>query len=314
MNSLTPLQREEYLATRGIIFNIQRFSIHDGPGIRTIVFLKGCPLRCQWCSNPESQEPKPALMFSAKKCISCGTCERVCPLHAISFHSSPYPSIDRAICDKCGRCVGECCTQALYFEGRSESVEKVLAEVVKDRAFYENSGGGMTLSGGEVLAQPSFAYALLAAARDLGLHTAIETTGFTQPDVLLKIVSEVDLVLYDFKHYDSARHLEKTGVDNDRILENLKMLCEKKQLLVVRIPIIPGFNDSLDDAREFGRILSEMKVEEVNLLPFHQMGEHKYELLEKEYLYHGVKSIREETLAEYRQIMADYNLDVKIGG
>jgi pyruvate formate lyase activating enzyme len=314
MSNLTPEQQASYLATRGIVFNIQRFSIHDGPGIRTIVFLKGCPLRCQWCSNPESQDPKPALMFSQKKCISCGTCEQACPLKAISFKASPYPTIDRSICDNCGRCVEECCTQALYFEGRSESVEQVLAEVAKDRAFYENSGGGLTLSGGEVLAQPTFAYALLAAAQDMGLHTAIETTGFAQPEVLLKVVSKVDLILFDFKHYDSARHLEKTGVDNDLILENLKRLCEIRQPLVVRIPVIPGFNDSMEDAREFGRILSDLKVEEINLLPFHQLGEHKYDLLGKAYPYHGVKSIREENLAEYRQIMADFDLDVKIGG
>lgn len=314
MNNLTEEQRQAYLATRGIIFNIQRFSIHDGPGIRTIVFLKGCPLRCEWCSNPESQDPKPALLFSEKKCISCGTCEQACPIQAISFKGSPYPSIDRSICDNCGKCVEACCTGALYFEGRSETVEHVLAEVIKDQAFYENSGGGLTLSGGEVLAQPTFAHALLAAAQDMGLHTAIETTGFAQPDVLLKVVSKVDLVLYDFKHYDPVRHLEKTGVDNAQILENLKMLCDLGQPLVVRIPVIPGFNDSLEDAREFGRILSAFKVEEINLLPFHQMGEHKYDLLGKDYLYHGVKSIREESLAEYRQIMADFDLDVKIGG
>ncbi len=314
MNDLTTEQRQEYLSTRGIVFNIQRFSIHDGPGIRTIVFLKGCPLRCAWCSNPESQDPKPVLLFSQKKCISCGTCEKVCPLKAITFNSSPYPIIDRSICDSCGRCVEECCTEALYFEGKSRTVEEVIAEVEKDRAFYTNSGGGLTLSGGEVLAQPRFAYALLAIAQDRGLHTAIETTGFAQPEVLQKVVSKVDLVLYDFKHYDAVRHLAKTGVDNALIISNLQMLCEKKQPLVVRIPVIPGFNDSLEDAAEFGRILSAFKVEEVNLLPFHQMGEHKYTLLDKEYQYHGTKSIREENLAEYRQIMADFDLDVKIGG
>lgn len=314
MNELTPGQRQEFLDTRGIVFNIQKFSIHDGPGIRTIVFLKGCPLRCLWCSNPESQDPKPVLLFSQKKCISCAICEKVCPLKAISFGDSHYPIIDRSICDGCGKCVQECCTEALYFEGKSQSVEEILFEVNKDRPFYDNSGGGLTLSGGEVLAQPTFAYALLASAKDQGLHTAIETTGFAQPEILLKIVSQVDLVLYDFKHYDSARHKEKTGVDNELILSNLKMLCEQKQPLVVRIPIIPEFNDSLADAAEFGRILSEFKVEEVNLLPFHQMGEHKYNLLDKDYQYHGYKSIREESLIEYRQIMADFDLDVKIGG
>ncbi len=314
MSELTPEQRNTYLATRGIVFNIQRFSIHDGPGIRTIVFIKGCPLRCQWCSNPESQDPKPVLMFSQKKCISCGLCEKACPLDAISFVDSPYPKIDRSICDNCGKCAEVCCTEALYMEGKSMSVEEAMTEVMKDKPFYDNSGGGLTLSGGETLAQPNFAHALLAIAKDRGLHTAAETTGFAQPEVLKKIVSKLDLVLYDFKHVDPVRHLEKTGVDNTQILENLKMLCEMKVPLVVRIPIIPGFNDALSDAAEFGRLLSELKVEEVNLLPFHQMGEHKYELLGKPYAYKGVKSLREESLVEYRQIMADFDLDVKIGG
>ena len=314
MSELSEEQRQAYLDTRGIVFNIQRFSIHDGPGIRTIVFIKGCPLRCLWCSNPESQDPRPVLMFSQKKCISCGLCEKACPLHAISFGDSPYPKIDRAICDNCGKCAEVCCTDALYMEGQSRSVEEVMAEVVKDRAFYNNSGGGLTLSGGETLAQPTFAYALLAIAKDQGLHTAAETTGFAPPEVLLKVVSKLDLVLYDFKHFDPVRHLEKTGVDNTLILSNLKMLCEMKKPVVARIPIIPGFNDSLADAAGFGQILSEYKVDEVNLLPFHQMGEHKYDLLGRDYFYRGVKSIREESLAEYRQIMADFDLDVKIGG
>lgn len=314
MSSLQTDLLQSYLDTRGIVFNIQRFSIHDGPGIRTIAFLKGCPLRCLWCSNPESQDPKPVLQFSQKKCISCGVCAEVCPKKAISFGSSPYPQIDRSLCDGCGDCVEACCTGALYFEGKSMSVEEVLVEVEKDRAFYDNSGGGLTLSGGEVLYQPTFAHALLAVAQDRGLHTAIETTGFAQAEVLLKVVSMTDLVLYDFKHFDSRKHIANTGVDNDLILSNLRLLCERGQPMVIRIPVIPGFNDSLEDAAGFGRILSELKVEEINLLPFHQMGEHKYELLGQDYEYRGRKSIREESLVEYRQIMADFDLDVKIGG
>ena len=302
------------LKQKGIIFNIQRFSIHDGPGIRTIVFLKGCPLRCQWCSNPESQVRKPVLMFNSRNCISCHACESACPLAAISFGDGKYPNIDRNLCDGCGQCVASCCATALYFEGYWATVEEVLKEVLKDVPFYKNSGGGITLSGGEALVQAGFAYALLASSKEQGLHTTVETTGLARPEILMKIAEKTDLFLYDVKHYDSARHQAHVGFDNLQILDNLRLLIESGKPLVARIPVIPGFNNSLEDAAHFGRLLKDLQIEEINLLPFHQMGQHKYEMLGMEYLFKGVKGLNEEDLEEYRQIMADFGLDVKLGG
>lgn len=314
MNNLQLAPEINYLKQRGVIFNIQRFSIHDGPGIRTIVFLKGCPLRCQWCSNPESQTRKPVLMFNAKNCISCHECEKACPLGAISFVNGIHPTIDRNLCDGCGLCVAACCTGALSFEGRWATVEEVLKEVKKDEAFYRNSGGGITLSGGEALIQAGFAYALLAESKRQGLHTAVETTGMTRPEVLMRIAEQTDIFLYDVKHHDTEKHQAYTGVPNAQILDNLRLLIGSGKQVVARIPVIPGFNNSLEDAEQYGRLLSGLHVEEVNLLPFHQMGQHKYDMLGMEYSFAGVRSINEEDLAQYRQVMADFDLDVKLGG
>lgn len=304
----------DYLKQRGIIFNIQRFSVHDGPGIRTIVFLKGCPLRCQWCANPESQARKPVLTFNASNCIGCRECEGACPLGAISFGAGDHPIIDRNLCDGCGLCVAACCTGALRFEGYWTTVAEVLKEVEKDEAFYKNSGGGITLSGGEALLQAGFAYALLAAGKEEGLHTAVETTGMTRPEILLKIAEKTDIFLYDVKHYDSVKHQAYTGAHNPQILANLRLLVQSGAQVVARIPVIPGFNDSLEDAAQFGQLLKEMGVAEVHLLPFHQMGRHKYDLLEMEYRFKDVRGLHEEDLAQYRQVMADFDLDVKLGG
>lgn len=300
----------EGLSGQGMIFNIQRYSLHDGPGIRTIVFLQGCPLHCLWCANPESQAGRPVLLYSRSKCIGCQTCAQICPEHAILFAGTPYPVIDRKACTHCGLCASGCCTEALDLEGHVATVAEVLAEVMKDEAFYTGSGGGLTLSGGEVLAQPDFACALLNAAKVQGLHTAIETTGWASTETLMRVAGRTDLVLYDLKHHDPDKHLEGTGVALAPILHNLRELIGTGRPVIVRIPVVPGYNDSLTDAGQFGRLLKDLSVRQVDLLPFHQFGQGKYDQLGLNYACSGLKALHAEDLPDYRQVLEDFGLAV----
>ena len=279
--------------TTASIFDIQRFSIHDGPGIRTTVFLKGCPLRCAWCHNPESVSGKPALSFVPEKCIGCGYCFKACrhgahilepptasePAAGAAVHanpdaaSSPRHTLDRAKCIACGRCVEKCYAGALELVGREMSVEEVLREVLSDRPFYETSGGGMTLSGGEPLYQIDFTESLLAAAKAQGLHNCIETCGFADFELLRRVMPYVDLFLYDLKDTDSRRHKANTGVPNEPILENLRMLVAAGARILVRIPLIPGYNDFEDNLRgmaQLGRSLPGLLGMEI--MPYHKLG------------------------------------------
>lgn len=252
------------MSVTGRIFNIQKFSINDGPGIRTTVFFKGCPLSCRWCSNPESQ--------------------------------NRYASIADAMTDE-------------TFCGREVTVEDVMAEVIKDEPFYQQSGGGMTLSGGEVLQQADFAIALMQDAKSRGIHSAVETTGFASPERFDRFLPYPDLFLFDFKHSDPEMHKKYTGVDNAPILRNLRTAVETGKEVVVRIPVIPGFNTGILRAREMAKVLAEIGVKEVNLLPFHQFGEKKYEQLGVEYEYTGVRQLHEASLERYRRTFEDHGLD-----
>ena len=248
----------------GRLFNIQKFSINDGPGIRTTVFFKGCPLRCKWCSNPESQNRNAAIADAME---------------------------DETFC------------------GREYTVEEVMAEVNKDAAFYKQSGGGLTLSGGEPLEQPEFVAALADAARAEGMHVAVETTGFADPARFRAFLPHVDLLLFDFKHCDRERHREGTGVPNDAILKNLRAAVESGADVIARIPVIPGFNGDVGTARAMARELREIGVRTVHLLPFHQFGEKKYERLGIPYELKGVAQLHPETLEEYRRAFLDEGLD-----
>lgn len=238
------------------IFNIQKYSIHDGPGIRTVIFFKGCPLQCSWCSNPESQN-----------------------------------STAQITCDK-----------SLKLEGEILTLSEVLETVLKDKVFYEESSGGVTLSGGEVLQQHIFSTELLKLLKVNNIHTAIETTGYTSKEIFTRFIENVDLLLFDMKHYDREKHFKATNVYNDIIIENLRTAVKQGKNVIVRIPVIPTINSSLDDARGFCKLLKSVGIIKVNLLPFHQFGEKKYELLDKDYKFKHVKQLHEEDLLEYKNI------------
>lgn len=257
----------------GIIFNIQRFSVNDGPGIRTTVFLKGCPLRCLWCHNPESNAAQPQLMFSENKCIGCRKCEAVCPNKCHSFSGALHRhSIERSRCDACGQCASAC-FGALEISGKYMTPDAVMTEVLKDRAFYDNSGGGMTVSGGEPFFQSAFLIGLLQRARQHGIGTCIETCGYTKAENLIAAAEYTDIFLFDWKESDSEKHLENTGVDNLLIEANLRMLHTMGKPIVLRCPLIPGYNDREDHFEKIGRLANELtSIIRIDVEPYHPLG------------------------------------------
>ncbi len=260
----------------GIVFDIKRFAIHDGPGIRTTVFLKGCPLRCYWCHNPESQDPRPVLIQYPRNCIACHACLEACPNNALSLGETQI-LIDRSRCRACGACAQVCYAQALVLLGREMTVEEVLAEVAKDRAFYETSGGGMTLSGGEPMFQPEFTTALLQAAKQEGLHTALDTSGYARWELYQAALPFTDLIFFDLKHTDPLAHQLGACVDNALILENLRRFAETSVGLLVRVPTIPGFNATPEQIGAMARLLTTLpRPVPMELLPYHRLGEGKY--------------------------------------
>lgn len=270
-------------AITGMIFDIRRYSIHDGPGIRTAVFLKGCPLECRWCHNPEGRAAAPELILRVSRCFHCGDCLPVCPNAALSRRERQI-LIDRSRCDVCGSCADYCPSEALQVVGREMTVAQVLEEIERDRPFYEQSGGGVTFTGGEPLAQPDFLRALLQACRTRGLHTALDTCGYAPWAVLDEIRPLVDLFLYDLKLMDDARHQEWTGVSNAEILANLRRLSEAGQEILVRLPLVPGVNDGEENLRQTGAFLASLPtVPAVELLAYHHIAEAKYAGLGREY-------------------------------
>lgn len=268
---------------KGMIFDIQRFSLQDGPGIRTTVFLKGCPLNCIWCHNPESKKQKPQLMLYSARCIGCGECLGRCPLGLHSFTEAGEHIIKRDSCTACAECV-EGCVGALQLFGREQTCEEIIAEVERDRSFYDNSGGGMTVSGGEPLMQPELTTALLKAAKEKGISTAIETSGFAPEKVIASVLPYTDLFLFDFKESDPERHKQYTGVGNERILANLRYLDSKGACVVLRCPIIPGCNDRPDHFAAIAAIAEELScISRVDVEPYHPLGKSKAEALGVDY-------------------------------
>jgi pyruvate formate lyase activating enzyme len=299
---------------QGLVFDIQRFSIHDGPGIRTTVFLKGCPLHCAWCHNPEGQSAKPEIFFSPEKCIACRYCEVVCPQEAHIFNEEGHQYL-RSACIACGECTQECYAQALEVSGRVMTVAEVLTEVLKDRPFYETSGGGMTLSGGEPMQQFEFALALLQAARTENLHTCIETSGVSTTERYLEIRPYVDLFYFDIKESDLERHKQYTGVSNQVIRDNLVALDRAGATIILRCPIIPGLNDRPDHFAAIGQIASQLNnAAAVHILPYHALGTNKNERLGKANLIGDVQMPQGDQIQDWiKAVQAHTSIEVQRG-
>lgn len=297
----------------GLVFNIQHYCVHDGPGVRTNVFFKGCPLRCQWCANPESNEIRPQLMVEPWKCIGCGACEAACPQFAVLF-TDGIAMTDRSVCTGCGSCVGVCPVPAREITGKSMTAEKVMEEIRLDALFY-GSDGGVTLTGGECLLQPDFALEILRACKDEGIGTAIETCGYVPFEVFQRIAPYLDMALYDVKLMDSEAHQKYTGAPNEQILENLRRLSAELGIPVIaRTPLIPNVNDGAENLRSMGAFLRDNvpTLREVNLLPYHRLGEDKWEQLEnRSHKEPDTHVPSEDELERCRSILREYGLTVK---
>ncbi len=309
----TLLGEPTQIEVSGTVFDIQRFSVHDGPGIRTVVFLKGCPLRCRWCSNPESQRGAPEILYTAARCLRCGRCVEECPEQVLVLGDAGV-LVDRPRCTLCGRCVAACPGRALRIAGRVMSVDEVLAEVQRDGIFYRHSGGGMTLSGGEPLWQPDFALALLMGARAIGIHTAIETTGQASPYDVRRVLAATNLILYDVKHMDARKHQEWTGASNSNILQNAELASRLGVPMIIRTPVVPGFNDDAEEIVAIGRFALRLGCKEMHLLPYHSYGAGKYASLGRVYELADVTAPSAERMQVLREALRSLGLDVRVGG
>jgi glycyl-radical enzyme activating protein len=306
---------DDVTEAKGVVFNIQRFSIHDGPGIRTTVFLKGCPLRCGWCSNPESASPTLEIITRDAKCIGCGRCLKACSEGAVAFVEN-HRIIQWEKCNQCGKCAEACPSGAIERTGEYMTVARVIDVVGRDAGFYGRSDGGMTLSGGEPLVQRQFTLRLLEAAKKKGLHTALDTTGQADWQTLDEILNFTDLVLYDVKHPNSVRHREATGVPNEQILDNLRRTVARPGLRVwVRHAVVPQFSDSEDEVRELCKLVLTLKppVEKISLLPYHKFGEVKYAAMGRAYPWKGIPVVADEQVHRLRRLVESYGIKVDVG-
>jgi pyruvate formate lyase activating enzyme len=304
------------ISPTGTIFDLRRYSIHDGPGIRTAVFLKGCSLRCAWCHNPESQSFDPELMLRAGRCVLCEACAVACSQGSIERRNGSIYT-ERANCTLCGACVEACCAESRQVAGREVTVAEIMDAVARDRPFYEQSGGGLTISGGEPLAQPAFLLELLHAAQATALHTTLDTCGHAPWETFKSIYPLVNVFLYDLKIVDNARHMALTGVSNERILSNLRTLAEHGCAIILRIPVIPGINDDPDNLRAAADLVSELPsgaLTRLDLLPYHSSAATKYCALSRPYPLDHIQTPSPQQIAAVAGQFAGLGMTVTIGG
>ncbi|HCO93628.1 MAG TPA: glycyl-radical enzyme activating protein [Phycisphaerales bacterium] len=302
------------LETKGLVFDIKKYAIHDGPGIRTTVFFKGCPLQCLWCHNPESWKSRAELGFRKSRCTGCGQCVEACSHEAISLIES-RPVTDAEKCVLCGRCVDVCPAGARQIIGRETTVSEVMVEVERDVIFYDQSGGGVTFSGGEPLMQPDFLLALLKQCRTVNIHTAVDTSCYAEPEIVELVAGRADLFLCDIKHMDNEMHERFTGVGNNLILENIRRISQADKKIVIRIPIIPGFNDDSENIEATGQFAALLPgVGRIDILPFNRGGAEKSARLMGEINSMRVEAPDEDKMSEIAENLKKYVCEVNIGG
>jgi pyruvate formate lyase activating enzyme len=293
-----------------LVTNIQGYSIHDGPGIRTVVFLKGCGLECQWCSNPECISPVPEVGFIKNLCTKCGKCAEVCPDGALIYEEGELPRINRERCSGCGACSSVCSYKAIVLYGEQMNADEVFDAVNRDKMFYQASGGGVTVSGGEALMQPQFVCDLFEKCRRAGIHTCVETSGYIAESALRQVLPYTDLVLYDLKHLNSEKHRQYTGKPNDLILSNAKIVAASGVETLFRMPLIPKINDDIQNIKMTAEFLHELgnNTLRIELIPYHRLGKGKYESLDKEFHLSEILSPEPNEIDSVKNEFADYNI------
>ena len=300
---------------KGKVYDIQRFAIHDGPGIRTLVQMKGCPLECLWCSTPQTQRSSPDLLYIEVNCKKCLHCVEECPEKAIVFSDKEKIEIDRKLCNTCGQCVDACPNQALKLVGEQKTVDQLFQDIMKDSNFYRRSDGGVTIGGGEPTMQHEYVAALLKKCKEMYIHTAMETCGYVKWEQLEKILEHIDLLYFDIKHMDSRIHEEITGIPNEIILKNARKASEMRPI-IIRIPLIPGLNDSEENLLNTGIFASELgeNLLRIELLPYHKFGTGTYEQLGREYKLKDVEPPSEEYMNKLKKIIESCGVKVQVGG